>query len=363
MRLNTVTSASPRRRGMRLRLVAALAAAGLALTACAATDSSANSGDQEVTEEIMAAAMARTEPWVVTSSGPGVVVDGKSLDFTIVKIASVRAAEQMKALGWNVEARFIEANENVIQSGLQNESDAINISLASVLPAAAGGVPLHVFAGGSRFGFLVVGDSSIESIDDLEGKRIAYQAPISAGTLAVRLWTLGSDVQPQYLTMSGSAARAEALLAGQLDAVAVSTGFDAVIQEQGGVDNYGVLYDPLDEYPWLLDTVLAYVGELDLEKRAFLQVFLAEQIKAVEELKANPAVLEEWMTEHEVSVSSPVEILTALLFDDIGVSVETIDEQVALMIETEQIEGDSSSIPAGADLIDTSIWDAIKDSL
>nr|MDT0662528.1 ABC transporter substrate-binding protein [Micromonospora sp. DSM 115978] len=344
-----------RRLGWRAGLAAVLSVA-LALTAC-----SDGGSDSSIAEEgrdaVLEKAKAREKTWVITNSGPGVVTNGKSLDFTVAKMPTVRAVEALKAEGWNVEARFIEANESVVQALVQQEADAINVALPTVLAAVAGGVPLRVFGGGSRFGFTIVGRSDITGPQDLDGKRIAYQAPISAGTLAAKLWVLDAGVEPQYITMTGSAVRIEALVAGQLDATAVSMGFDAEVVEQGEPGEFKLLYSPLDEYPFLLDTVLTYnETTLDDETRVFLEEFHKHHAESVRELEANPAVLDQWLTEHEVTTSPDAPTLLSLFFEDLGVSPETIDQQVELMIETGQIEADDS-FPAGSELIDPSIWE------
>lgn len=343
-----------RRLGWRAATTALLSTA-LLLSACG-DGGSGGSIAEDGRDSVLESAKARDRTWVVTTSGPGVVVDGKSLDFTVAKMPTVRAAEAMKADGWNVEARFIEANESVVQSLVQGESDAINVALPTVLAAVAGGVPLRVFGGGSRFGFTIVGRTDITGPEDLDGKRIAYQAPISAGTLAARLWVLDADVEPQFITMTGSAVRVEALVAGELDATAVSIGFDEEVVDQGEPGEFGLLYRPLDEYPFLLDTVLTYnEASFDDETRVFLEEFQRYHAASVRELADNPAVLDEWLAYHEVTTSPSAEVLLSLFFDDMGVAAETVDQQVDLMIETEQIEPDDS-FPSGADLIDPSIW-------
>lgn len=335
--------------------------AGLLLAGC--SDGGGSSIEEEGRDAVLETAKARDNTWVISNSGPGVVVDGKSRDFTVVKMPTVRAVEAMQADGWNVEANFLEANENVVQALVQGEADAINVALPTVLAAVAGGVPLQVFGGGSRFGFTIVGDASIQGPEDLDGRRVAYQAPISAGTLAAKLWVLGVDVEPQFITMAGSAVRMEALIAGELDAAAVSPGFDEEIAEQGEPGQFDVLYRPTDDYPFLLDTVLGYSEErFDDQTRVFLEEFQRYHAQAVRDLQDDPSLLDDWLAEHEVATSPSAEVLTPLFFDDIGVAPETVDQQVELMIETDQIEEDTG-FPSGSELIDTSIWDVASEQL
>lgn len=341
---------------------AALLSSALIVTACGGSDDSGSIAE-DGRDAVLESAKAREQTWVITSSGPGVVVDGTSVDFTVAKMPTVRAVEALKADGWNVEARFIEANENVIQSLVQGESDAINVALPTVLASVAGDVPLRVFGGGSRFGFTIVGLTDISGPQDLDGKRIAYQSPISAGTLAAKLWVLDADVEPQFITMTGSATRVEALVAGELDATAVSVGFDQVVAEQGEPGQFGTLYEPLDEYPFLIDTVLAYnEADFDDETRVFLEEFHRYHAASVRELADNPAVLDEWLAEHQVATSPDAETLSTLYLEDIGVAAETVDQQVELMIETDQIERDDS-FPKGSELIDPSIWEVAETML
>lgn len=353
-------TSAPARRGTARVVLAAVISAALVVTACGGDDGAASSIEDDGRDSVLEAARSRADTWVITNSGPGVVVDGLSIDFTVAKMPTIRAVEAMKADGWDVEARFIEANENVVQSLVQGDSDAINVALPTVLAAVSGGVPLRVFGGGSRFGFTIVGRAEITGPDDLDGRRIAYQAPISAGTLAARLWVLDHDVEPRFITMTGSAVRIEALVAGELDATAVSMGFDQEVVEQGSPGEFAVLYTPLDEYPWLLDTVLAYHQDrLDDQTRVFLEEFQRYHAEVVKELGGNPDILQEWMDEHQVTTSPDPETLHSLFFEDIGVSAETIDQQVDLMTETGQIE-DDGSFPSGAELVDVSIWEVAE---
>lgn len=301
-------------------------------------------------------AMAREDEWVVQATGPGVFLDGREVDFTVAKMPVVRAAVSMRDQGWNARVNFIEANETAVQAVVQGDADAGNIALPTVLAAVSGGAPFKVFGGSSRFGFTIVGDLSIEGPDDADGIRLAYQAPISAGTLTARLWTLNSDAEPQAIVMPGSSTRVEALYAGELDAAAVSPGFHETVEEERPGE-FGLLYNPIDEYPFLIDTVLFYdETAMDDQLRCFLEVFQAEHALAVRELRANPEILEEWKEFHQVPVSPSPETTAELYFDDVGATADAINQQIELMVATEQIES-ADELPSGEELIDPSIWD------
>lgn len=307
---------------------------------------------------------AMSREWVIGASGDGTSDNGRLIGMTSPKLPLVKAILAMREQGWDVDAVFLSAAEAPVQAMVQGQVDVVSVALSSVLAAAASDVDINLVAAGSRFDFVVVGDAEIGGPEGMDGRTVAYQSTISSGALAARLMTDGlPGVEPEFLTVAGTSSRISALVAGELDAVSVRVGALQEALDAGEPGQLALLYDPLVEYPFLLDTVLGYYApHYDEETELFLQHLLLELVKSVRQVKEDPALLVQWGEEHQARSMEEPDRVVDLFFDDAGVTPEAIDQQVALMQRLGQLEVEGD-LPTGDEMVDLGPWEAIKDQL
>ena len=340
-------------------------AAGATLIALAACSSGggtiAPEDDDRSDAEVLEAAQARG--WVVATSGDGGVSGGTIVGSSTGKLSFVRAIATLQEEGWTIDPLFMAAANAPVQALVQGRVDLVSAPVPTVLAARAAGADIKAFGAAQKFDFVMVGDSDLDP-SDCDDCKIAYQSAISSGTMAALLMMKDSDSEPEYLTIGGTSTRLAALVAGEIDATAVRIGADTEAVEAGTPGEFSVLYEPLKDYPWLLDSVVAYdEGHMDRELQAFSEAFLKAMIQATLDLTADPTLLDEWTEIHELRSVPDVDRLLELLSTDVGLSADIIDQQIALMDELGQLDDVEGEFPTGADFVDLSIWDAIKDDI
>lgn len=340
---------------------AVLLLGALILTACGSGGSSGEETEDSRTDaEILAAAKER--PWVVATSGDGGVSGGVVVGSSTGKMSFARAVVKLNEDGWSIDPLFMAATSAPLQALVQGRVDIVSSALPSVIAARAAGAEVTAFGAAQGFDFVMVGRAGLTP-EDFGGRNIAYQSAISSGTMAAMLMMRGHESVPaNYLTIGGTSTRLAALVSGEIDATAVRIGADTEAIDAGEPGEFEVLYEPLNDYPWLLDSVVVYNDDhLDPEMELFAQAFLRAMVESARELEENPELLDEWAQEHELRSVPSAERLLSILATDVGLSPELIDQQIELMNELGQLDDVRGDLPTGAELVDMSIWEAIED--
>jgi NitT/TauT family transport system substrate-binding protein len=195
--------------------------------------------------------------------------------------------------GLDVQLTEVDATPSVITAMRTGDVDVGDINFEDVIRlTASGDLPMRAISSASgRNFFMIVGKSSIGSTDELAGKSFAIARvgsqdhALSSKVLGVKGVTAGSV---NYVAVGAPNVRAQALVAGQIDATTVSLGTWVTIQNQPnirvlvGVDDY---YNSLP----LVNKGNAVTTKVLNEKPEALRRFNTALIKASRYLAENKA--------------------------------------------------------------------------
>ncbi len=333
-------------------------ASAAASPAASPADSAAASPAASVSDELLAEAKSRE--WTVAQSGTGAFVNGRNEGFTALRTPLFKAEENLIADGWKINSQWMGSDEEVLQSVISGDANIANTPFSTVLAANSGGADLKMFSGNSKLDFIIVGDQAIAGCEDMSDKTIAVQGPVTSGALAARLF-LGQCASPgSILSIQGQANRTTALLADETDAIASRLGGEVEIEEKAP-GQYKILYEPLTDHPYLIDLTTSYSdSQCDEVCKVFAERLTAEQVKVAREAIADPSVINDWIQEY--SAISSDERAAGLLFSDAGLTADIADQIIAVLAANGQL-AEGEPVPAGADVVDESIWQAIADEL
>jgi ABC-type nitrate/sulfonate/bicarbonate transport system substrate-binding protein len=194
---------------MRIRVLAALAAAAtLALAGCAPSDGGNTGGDE-------------VDLGTVRIIGIGVP------DFTAVDVAKWQ--ENLAEAGFTVDFKTVEEEDAALRAVVAGAADMYIGSLPSLITAVtnADAEVKNVAVNAQSSSYVVLANNDIEDLDDLAGQIVGVNTPGSAGDTIMRLAleAEGFDTDsPEYVVIGGSSARVAALQAGQIAATVAHIG-------------------------------------------------------------------------------------------------------------------------------------------
>ena len=198
------------------RVFLAGAAAGAVSLAARVPVSAAGAPFRMIVTETEIPLVPNSVAWLALSMGyyerAGVSVELVKVQQTPSAVAALRSGQgEMANIGTDVALQLV-AREQISMRGV--------VSPDKALP------------------FVVVGKKSIAKAKDLEGKTfgVARVGSVDYETSRIALTKLGVNVDKiQYLAVGQPAVRAQSLLAGQIDATAVSIGTVASISDKSGI--------------------------------------------------------------------------------------------------------------------------------
>jgi NitT/TauT family transport system substrate-binding protein len=185
----------------RLLTVSAVAATlALALAGCTPSSNPAPGDDTE-------------DPGTIRVIGIG------TPDFGAVDVQ--RWVDTMKEAGINVDFKSVEEEDSALRTVVADAADVYIGSLPSLITAVqnADAKAKLIAVNAQATDYVVLSDLSINSLDDLAGKKIGVNTPGSAGDTIMKLALKaeGFDIDsPDYVVIGGSNARVAALQAGQI---------------------------------------------------------------------------------------------------------------------------------------------------
>jgi NitT/TauT family transport system substrate-binding protein len=143
-------------------------------------------------------------------------------------------------------AEVVELTEDsaVIAGLIRGDVDVGNIGLTEAIKATQTGVPIKVFyVSQSRFEFVMVAQEGIDSLDKLEGKKVAYHAPGSGTEILQRLLVRQHDPaledKVNWVVLPESPNRAAAMIAGEIDVTSLEFADVLTLQEEGNFEILG----------------------------------------------------------------------------------------------------------------------------
>jgi NitT/TauT family transport system substrate-binding protein len=191
--------------------------------------------------------------------------------------------------GLDVEISGITSATNATRAVVAGQADIGWVDGTSSLQARAAGARIQAISGfAHRLDYVIVGDKDIGSLKQLEGKRFAV-ATLGGGTYIIpRLMMEQAGADPdraQWVAIGNSAARAQAMIAGTVDATITTSSF---VPRLLGYPKYHVIAEAGKELPHM-----AYTWEIAGErafqqKQPALRAFVAATAQAVQWAGAHP---------------------------------------------------------------------------
>lgn len=142
-------------------------------------------------------------------------------DFSAVDV--VKWQENLKAAGFDVDFKSVEEEDAALRAVVAGAADMYIGSFPSLITAVQNtDAEVEAIAVNAQAtDYVVLSETSIQTIDDLEGRTIAVNTPGSAGDTIMKLAleAEGFDIDsPEYVVIGGTGARVAALQAGQVQA-------------------------------------------------------------------------------------------------------------------------------------------------
>ncbi len=259
--------------------------AGAATPAAAAKPAEAENATPQAPSVLQSSAPQGNKPTIklAFSSSPG---------FT--DLPMLIALERLQSQGYGTESVNFHASEIAIESVAKGDTQIGGGSTFTALQAMQKGAKMKLVSDRNANEWVVVSTSDLKQSSDLQGKRLAIHSEGAVSTAMLRVWLKETcpQTQPTILVISGSDNRANALLAGQIDATPLELA-DVINVENKAPGKYNRLANFSAGLP-KLDSSSVYVNADFLAKnRQAVVDFIAEQVKVNREVKQNPQLLKD----------------------------------------------------------------------
>ncbi|MPZ51392.1 MAG: transporter substrate-binding domain-containing protein [Acidimicrobiia bacterium] len=180
-----------------------------------------------------------------------VAIAGSSIDF--ISLIPIAAWECAAEEGVEVEQRFVEDAATAIQAMQQGDAQiGTNIGVNVGVPAVEAGASIVDVVATQRPTWALAVEPSIQSFDDLEGKRIAVHGEASFTRAVSNYFADINGYEYEELIIPGSEVRAEALAQGQIDAAVIDLP-DVVQLSETYPGSFEVLVTIGEEFPELIE--------------------------------------------------------------------------------------------------------------
>ena len=228
---------------------------------------------------------------------------------------------------------------NVVSGGLPMGE----VATTAAVTAFEAGADIRIVGGGvasSKDVFWVTGpDSDLETIEDLEGKKVGYTSPgsVTQGLLALSLERSGVGVDNvETRSLGGLTEGLTALKNGDIDAAAI---LEPVFSEQVEEEGWKPVFRASDYVPEFLSTVIITGPGVLEEDRALVEKTVAARAEGIDYLKANvDEVARAWAREAEIKPASALKALQTVDPDEhwvVGLdspkALETVAEEMRLI--------------------------------
>jgi ABC-type nitrate/sulfonate/bicarbonate transport system substrate-binding protein len=218
---------------------------------------------------------------------------GYSSQLQFIYLPTYMTAERLNKEGWNIQHVHFTATELNSEAAAKGEVQLADGASNSALLATQQGQPVHMLAEYTINDWVVVSKTELKTCADLNGKRVAYHSEGAVSTAMLKVWVKNEcNGSPNYLVISGSTNRANAMLSGQIDAtVLFLSDFVSINQQAPG--KFHVQKTFAEGLPDLMaNTVLGNPAWLQANRDVAV-AFFAEVLKSNRIANANPGLLEE----------------------------------------------------------------------
>jgi NitT/TauT family transport system substrate-binding protein len=228
--------------------------------------------------------------------GVGTNADG-TLSFTVAVIEPdittvpiLAAVDAVRHAGHQVEVVELAEPELAIE-GLAKGDYSISAEATSpALIAIEQGAPIKIIADVIGNQWAIYGKAGISSCDDLGGRPFGIFSEGAVATAITKDWvdsTCAEGTQPDYLTIGGSDVRAQALVAGQIDATPLELS-DVVALEASGTPGLTQVVDFAEKMPHLHPQTVYANAEFLAEHRDVAQAFVSALVQEHARINADP---------------------------------------------------------------------------
>ncbi|GAB2873136.1 ABC transporter substrate-binding protein [Streptomyces mayteni] len=171
----------------------------------------------------------------------------------ITSVPLLAAIETVRQQGYDVSVQEAAEPELAIEGLVRGDYQFSAESTSPALIAISKGAPIRIVADVIGNQWAVYGSDQQTSCDQLDGRPFGIFSEGAVATAMVRQWVeheCSDGARPEYLTIGGSDARAQALLTGQIDATALEL-TDAITLERNASGELPRLADFAEIFPGL----------------------------------------------------------------------------------------------------------------
>ncbi len=238
--------------------------------------------------------------------GVGTNADG-TLSFTVAVIEPdittvpiLAAVDAVRQAGHQVEVVELAEPELAIE-GLAKGDYSISAEATSpALIAIEQGAPIKIIADVIGNQWAIYGKPGISSCDDLSGRPFGIFSEGAVATAITKDWvdsTCREGKRPDKQTIGGSDVRAQALLAGQIDATPLELS-DVVALESSGTSGFAEVVDFAEKMPHLHPQTVYANAEFLTEHRDVAQAFVTALVQEHARINADPRHLADLVTKY-----------------------------------------------------------------
>ncbi|MDQ0948326.1 ABC-type nitrate/sulfonate/bicarbonate transport system substrate-binding protein [Streptomyces phaeochromogenes] len=256
----------------------------------------------------------------------------------IAAVPLLAAVDAVRAQGFDVKVQEAAEPELAIEGLVRGDYQFSAEATSPALIAMSKGAPIRIVADAIGNQWAVYGAQNRDSCDQLDGRPFGIFSEGSVATAMVRQWVsrdCRDGSEPEYLTIGGSDARAQALLSGQIDATALEVTDAITLERAGGGKGLHRLADFKEVFPGLHpQTVYAnedYLGEHRKPSQAFIDAIVAEHRK----INADPGYLMSLLKKYlpdayddETAKAASRRYVEAGLFDAAGLTPRSLQRTV-----------------------------------
>jgi NitT/TauT family transport system substrate-binding protein len=246
--------------------------------------------------------------------------------FTSIGLSSVAllaAIDDLKAQGYTIDTPEVADNNLIVQGVSTGEFQFSSGTTLAVMIAELAGAPIKII--GNRIGneWTVAAAAAIADCAGLNGKRYAHHSEAAVSTAMGRNWVAKDcpGTTPEEVIIAGSDNRANALIAGQIDATELELS-DAISLLSSQGDKFRVLTSFSETLPDLKPSTIYgnsdYMTENPGDVVALLKATLAQHAK----INADPAYLKGLATKYLPNVNQDTIDEVAKQYVDLGLFEE-----------------------------------------
>lgn len=220
------------------------------------------------------------------------------VDPDVPSVPLMEAAQLLQEAGHDVTVEEVAEPELAIEGLVRGNFDVSGESISPALIAIQQGAPIVVIGDVVANEWALYASEDISECADLDGRRIGLFSEGAVATAMVRQW-IGQEcpgIEPEYLVIGGSDVRAQALLAGEIDATALTIADIAVLEQEGIQVN--LLADFGESLPELRPSALYANANFVMENPEATTAFLEAMLEVHDQINADPAYLVSIIQEH-----------------------------------------------------------------